>query len=257
MPKIHPSSIVSPKAEINDDVHIGPFCIIEEDVKIDSGTILLNNVNVYKGARIGKNNIFYSGAAISTTPQDLKFINEYSEVFIGDNNIIRECVTISRGTAAAFKTIIGNNCLFMAYSHVAHDCIVGDFCILANSVALAGHVEIEDFAICGGLVGVHQFVKIGKHAMIGAHSMVVKDIPPFALFSGNPIKYGGLNITGLKRRNFSAGSIELLKKGSNIIFNSELNVTQAVNKICEEFPENEELKYLVNFIRNSKRGIAR
>lgn len=257
MPKIHPSSVVSSKAEINDDVQIGPFCIIEEDVKIDNGTILLNNVSVYNGARIGKNNIIYSGAAISTIPQDLKFINEYSEAFIGDNNTIRESVTISRGTAAANKTIVGNNCLFMAYSHVAHDCLVGDYCILANSVALAGHVHIEDYAICGGLVGVHQFVKIGKHAMIGAHSMVVKDIPPFSLFSGNPIKFGGLNITGLKRRNFSNETIEQLKKVSTIIFNSDLNVTQAVNKICQEFPESEEVKYFVNFIKSSKRGIAR
>lgn len=257
MPKIHPTSIVSPDAQIADDVEIGPFCIVENDVKIDSGTKLLSHGVIYSGARIGKNNKIFPGAVIAAVPQDLKFNNEYTEVFIGDNNTIREAVTISRATSATKKTIVGNNNLLMAYVHIAHDCVVGNNCVLANGVELAGHVNVEDFVIIGGLTGVHQFTGIGKHAMIGACSKIVKDIPPFSLFSGNPISYEGLNIIGLRRRGFSAEAIASLKSAFSILYNSAYNTTQAVNKIKEEIKITDEVQHLLNFIQKSKRGISK
>ncbi|MFZ0455204.1 MAG: acyl-ACP--UDP-N-acetylglucosamine O-acyltransferase [Ignavibacteriaceae bacterium] len=257
MSLIHPTSVIDPETEIAEDVEIGPFCFIEKDVKIGKGTRLLNHVTLYNGSRLGENNLVYPGAVISGIPQDLKYKGQYSEVFIGNDNTIRECVTISKATVEPFKTIIGNDCLLMAYSHVAHDCVLGNKCILANSVALGGHVTLGEYAICGGLVGVHQFVKIGMHCMIGAHSMIVKDVAPYGLFSGDPLKYSGLNTVGLKRRKFSPDTIELLKKALNLIFISDLNVSQAVEKIVNELPHTEELKNLVNFILKSKRGISK
>ena len=257
MPLIHPTSVIEPEAEIADDVEIGPFCFIEKDVKIGKGTRLLNHVTLYNGSRLGENNLVYPGAVIAGIPQDLKYKGQYSEVFIGNDNTIRECVTISRATVEPFKTILGNDCLLMANSHVAHDCVLGNKCILANSAALGGHVTLGDYAICGGLVGVHQFVKIGMHCMIGAHSMVVKDVVPYALFSGDPLKYSGINAVGLKRRNFSLETIEFLKKALNLIFMSDLNVSQAVEKIVNELPHTEELENLIHFIQNSTRGISK
>ena len=257
MPLIHPTSVVDPGADISGDVEIGPFCFIEKDVRIGKGTKLLNHVTLYNGSRLGENNLVYPGAVISGIPQDLKYKGQYSEVFIGNKNTIRECVTVSKATVEPFKTVIGNDCLLMAYSHVAHDCILGNKCILANSVALGGHVTLGDYAICGGLVGIHQFVKIGMHCMIGAHSMVVKDVVPYALFSGDPLKYSGINTVGLKRRNFSLEAMELLKKAFNLLFVSDFNVSQAVEKIINELPHTKELGNLVNFIENSKRGISK
>jgi UDP-N-acetylglucosamine acyltransferase len=257
MPLIHPTSVVDPGADISDEVEIGPFCFIEKDVRIGKGTKLLNHVTLYNGSRLGENNLVYPGAVISGIPQDLKYKGQYSEVYIGNNNTIRECVTVSKATVEPFRTTIGDDCLLMAYSHVAHDCVLGNKCILANSVALGGHVTIGDFAICGGLVGVHQFVKIGMHSMIGAHSMVVKDVVPYALFSGDPLKYSGLNTVGLKRREFSLDTMELLKKALNLIFNSDLNVSQAIEKITNDLPHTAELENLVNFVQNSKRGISK
>ncbi|MFO7446407.1 MAG: acyl-ACP--UDP-N-acetylglucosamine O-acyltransferase [Ignavibacteriaceae bacterium] len=257
MPKIHPSSVVSSKAQISADAEIGPFCFIEDDVIIGSGTKLLNNVTVYNGARIGENNLLFPGSVISAIPQDLKFGGEITEAVIGNNNRIRECVTVNRGTSYSGSTIVGNNCLLMAYSHVAHDCIIGDNCILANSVALGGHVTLEEYTILGGLVGVHQFVKVGRHCMIGAHSMLVKDVPPFTLFSGDPLHYKGLNITGLKRRDFSSDKIELLKKVYHIIYSSGLNVTQSIEKLKKDFKQEPEIPYIISFIESSSRGISR
>jgi len=257
MTKIHPTAIVNTNSKISSDVEIGAYSIIEEDVEIGKGTKIFNNVTINRGAKIGENNKIYPYAVLAAFPQDLKFTGEYTELIIGNGNIIRECVTISRGTTESFRTIIGNDCLFMAYSHAAHDNIIGNNCIFANSVALAGHVEIEDYAILGGLVGVHQFVKIGKHSMIGAHSMIVKDVTPFALFSGNPCHYEGLNHIGLRRRGFNDESIETLKKAYKIIYSSGLNVSQAISKIKEEIPQNEDVNYLINFIEVSKRGITK
>ena len=257
MTKIHPTAIISPKAEIDSDVEIGPFCVIDEDVKIMKGCKLYNNVSIFSHARIGENNIFYPGAVISALPQDIKFDGGFSEVFIGNHNTFRECATVSRGTHATNKTIIGNNCLLMAYAHVGHDCRVGNYCILANSAALGGHVHLEDFVILGGLVGIHQFVSVGKYTMIGAHSMIVKDVPPYTLFSGNPLTYEGLNVIGLKRKGFSGESIDLLKKVYTLLYSSGLNVSQAVNKIKNEFKVENEVAEVISFIEKSRRGLSK
>ncbi len=257
MSKIHPTSIVSPKAEIANDVEIGPFCIIDEDVIIGIGTKLLSHIIIYKHARIGNNNKIFPGTVVAAVPQDLKFEDEYTEVFIGNNNTIRECVTISRATKATKKTVIGSGCLLMAYSHIAHDCIVEDNCIIANATELAGHVHVEEFAILGGLVGVHQFTRIGKHSMIGACSKIVKDVLPFGLYSGNPLSYEGMNKIGLRRRGFSEESIAELKKAFSLIYNPAYNVTQAVNKINADIKKTDEIEHLLNFISASKRGITK
>jgi UDP-N-acetylglucosamine acyltransferase len=257
MPEIHPSSIVSNKAIIADDVKIGPFCFIDEDVKIENGTQLLNHVTIYNGTRIGENNLFFPGAVIGAIPQDLKFHGEYTEVFIGSNNTFRECVTISRGTEESLKTTIGNKNLLMAYTHIAHDCEVGNNCVIANGTSLGGHVEVGDWAIIGGITGVHQFTRIGKHAMIGSSSKISQDIIPFGLFDGNPLKFGGINSVGLRRRGFSNETIELLKKTIRIIYNSGLNVSQSIEKIKSEIELTEDVKYLVEFVQSSKRGITK
>jgi len=257
MSKIHPTAIVSPDAKISPGVEIGPFSIIENDVEIGEGTIIHNNATIKTGARIGKRNIIYPYAVLAAIPQDLKFKGQYSKLVIGDNNTIREFVTISRSTIEGNKTIVGNNCLFMANSHTGHDCVIGDNCIVVNSVALAGHVVLEDNVVLGGLVGVHQFCKIGKNTMVGAHSMVVKDVPPYALFSGNPLQFEGLNVVGLKRRNFKAETIEGLKKAYRLIYNSGLNVSQAIGKIKESLTQTEEIKHLVDFIETAGRGISK
>lgn len=257
MTKIHPAAIINPRAELAEDVEIGPFTIIESDVVIDKGTKIYNNVTIKEGTRLGKNNTIHQGSVISAIPQDLKFAGEYTEVFIGNENTIREFVTISRGTAEKNKTVIGNNCLFMANSHTGHDCIISNHCILANSVALAGHVEVEDYARIGGLVGVHQFVKIGAYAMIGAHSMVVKDILPYGLYSGNPLKYEGLNTIGLRRAGFTDERIDTIKKAYKFIYNSGLNVSQAIDKIKSGIEQTDEIKHLIKFISKSDRGITK
>jgi UDP-N-acetylglucosamine acyltransferase len=257
MSKIHPTAIVDPEAKISSDVEIGPFAIIENDVEIGKGTIIHNNANIKNGARIGKNNIVYPYSVLAAIPQDLKFKGQYSQLVIGDNNSIREFVTISRSTIEGNKTVVGNNCLFMANSHTGHDCVIGNNCIVVNSVALAGHVILEDNVVLGGLVGVHQFCRIGRNTMVGAHSMVVKDVPPYALFSGNPLHYEGLNVVGLRRRNFKPETIEEIKKAYNLLYNSGLNVSQAVKKIKSDLQQTEEIKHLVTFIENTGRGISK
>jgi UDP-N-acetylglucosamine acyltransferase len=257
MTNIHSTAIVSTKAEIGENVEIGPYCIIEDDVKIGNECKLYNNVSVFKYTTMGEKNIIFPGAVIGGVPQDIKFDGGFSELIIGNNNTIRESVTMSRGTHATDKTIVGDNSLFMAYAHVAHDDRIGNNCILANSVALAGHVHIEDQVILGGLVGIHQFTTVGKHTMIGAHSMVVKDVPPYCLFSGNPLNYEGLNVIGLRRRGFSTESITLLKTVFNLLYKSGLNVTQAVDKIKADFIVVDEVAEVLKFIENSRRGLSK
>jgi UDP-N-acetylglucosamine acyltransferase len=253
----HPSSIISKNAEIDENVEIGPFCVIEGKVKIGKGTKIFNNVTIFSGAVIGENNTIFPGAVLAGLPQDLKFGGEFTELIIGDDNIIRECVSLNRATLARRKTVIGSKNLFMAYSHVSHDSIVGSNCVFANSVGLGGHVEIGDYVILGGLTGIHQFVKIGAHAMIGAASMVVKDVVPYSLFSGNPLSYEGLNIIGLRRRGFGDEKIGILKETFKYLFKSGLNVTQAVAQIKSSIKITGEVENLLSFISGSSRGIAK
>jgi UDP-N-acetylglucosamine acyltransferase len=257
MTDIHSTAIVSPKAELGKDVIVGPYSIIEDDVQIGDGCKIESSVVIAPGTRLGKNIKVAHSAVICTDPQDLKFGGEESWVKIGDNSTIREFATINRGTSAHGTTTLGKNCLVMAYAHVAHDCIVGDNVILANSVNLAGHVEIGDCAILGGVLPVHQFVKIGAHSMIGGGFRVQQDICPFSLVGGYPLKVVGINLIGLRRRKFKQETIKHVEKAFKILFFSDLNTTQAAEKIKSELESTPEIDEILNFINLSSRGIVK
>ena len=252
---VHPTAIVDPTAHLDNGVEIGPFCVIDGNVEIAAGVIIDTHVRIMSGARIGENVRIHHGAVISNVPQDLKFKNEDSIAIIGANTIIREFCTIHRGTSATGKTVVGENCFLMAYVHVAHDCVVGDNVILANAVNLGGHVHIEDFAIIGGMVPVHQFVRIGCHTMIGGGYRVAKDVPPYILAAGEPLEYSGLNSVGLRRRGFSASTIRALKEVYKLIYKSNLNVSQGLEKIRESGNIVPEVAKVIEFIEKSDRGI--
>src|SRR3990172_13431345 len=255
--KIHPTALISKKAEIAENVEIGPYSIINDDVIIDSGSKIHSHVLIEPGTQIGRNCQIYQGAVLGGEPQDLKFEGEKTNLKIGDNSIIREYVTISRGTKHRGETTVGKNCLFMAYSHIAHDCIIGNNVILANSVNLAGLVEIQDFVVIGGVVGVHQFVRIGAHSIIGGGFRVVQDVCPYMLAAGYPLKIHGLNKIGLKRRGFSSQNVEILEKVYKILFRSKLNTKQALEKIKSEIELIPEVQNLIDFIEKSERGIVK
>ncbi|HWP81511.1 MAG TPA: acyl-ACP--UDP-N-acetylglucosamine O-acyltransferase [Bacteroidota bacterium] len=248
-------AVVSPKAQIGSNVVIGPYAVIEDDVVIGDGTWIGPHAVIFNGARIGRECKIFPGASISAPPQDLKYKGEPTLMEVGDKSVIREFVTLNRGTAASGKTSLGSNCLLMAYTHLAHDCRVGDHVILANSVALAGHVELGNYVIIGGLTPVHQFCKIGDHAMIGGAFRVSKDVPPYVLAGGSPMAYEKLNIIGLQRRGFSEKTIDLLEQTYRILYRSNLNVSQAVERIRQEVEQIPEVQQVLQFIANSKRGI--
>lgn len=255
MNTIHPTAIISSKAKLGDNNIIHPFTIIEDDVEIGNGCEIGPSAVIYNGARIGNRVKIYQGASIAHSPQDLKYANEPTIFIVGDNTVIHEYVTFHRGTKETGFSKVGKNCLFMAYTHVAHDCVVGDNIILANSVQIAGHVHIEDWVIIGGTSAVHQFCKIGKHSMMGANTVAVKDVPPFVLCGRFQTKYEGLNKVGLRRRGFGNEDIEIIKKTYDYIYNSGLNVTQGVAKAETELGDNQNVKDIIEFIRTSKRGI--
>ncbi|RPH91933.1 acyl-ACP--UDP-N-acetylglucosamine O-acyltransferase [candidate division KSB1 bacterium] len=255
MTYIHSSAVVSPHAKIADNVEIGPGSVIDKNVIIGDGCRIDSCVHLYSGVRLGRGVRVFHGAALGGEPQDLKFGGEETELFVGDNTILREFVTLSRGTKATGRTIVGSDCMLMAYSHVAHDCSVGNQVILANSVALAGHVEIEDFAILGGIVPVHQFVRIGRYAFVGGGVRVPKDIPPYIMATGQPTSYYGLNSVGLRRRGFSDETRLTLKRVYSLLFQSKLNISQAVATIQAEYGHIEEVRIILEFISKSKRGL--
>jgi UDP-N-acetylglucosamine acyltransferase len=257
MRDIHSSAIVSPKAEVADNVTIGPFCIVEDGVIINEGAKLQSSVRLGTGAVIGKNVSISHGAVIGTPPQDLKFGGEATRAVIGDNTVIREYVTINRGTKAHGEASIGRDCFIMAYAHVAHDCVIGNNVILVNSVNLAGHVEIDDYAILGGVLPVHQFVKIGAHCMIGGGFRVQQDVCPYALVGGYPLKVVGINSIGLRRRGFPATTIAQLEKTFKLLFFSGLNTTQAVERINGEIEKTPEIDNILGFLSRSNRGIVK
>jgi len=254
---IHSTAIVDPKAELAEDVSIGPYSIVHGDVKIDAKTEIGPHVLIDSGTIIGRNCKIHKGAILGTPPQDLKFGGEKTYLRIGDNTIIREYATLNRGTEWRGETVIGKNCFIMIYAHVAHDCLIGDHVILANSVNLAGHIEIGDYVIIGGIVPVHQFVKIGSHSIIGGGFRVQKDVCPFMMVAGYPLKTVGLNLVGLKRRGFSEKSIDILRQVYKIVFRSKLNTSQAVEKIKNEIELIPEVKEILNFIQKSDRGIIK
>ncbi len=257
MYKIINNSTIHKDATIGDNVKIGPYCFIDKDVVIGDGCVIEPNVTIYQGARIGKGCHIFPGAVISAIPQDLKFAGEKTIVQIGDNTTIRECVTINRGTSYADKTVIGNDCLLMAYAHVAHDCILGDHVILANSVNLAGHVELEDWVILEGYVGVPQFVKIGKHSFIAAKCLVRKDVPPYVKAAREPIAYVGVNAVGLERRGFGKEEIKTIHEIYRELFVMKGNLSQALQILREEYPESVFKTDIVSFIEASEKGIIR
>jgi UDP-N-acetylglucosamine acyltransferase len=256
---IHPTSIVDSKAEMGEGVEIGPYSVIEKDVIIGEGTKIGPHVVIREGTRIGKRCQISQFASIGEAPQAFAYRGEKTSLLIGDQNIFREFVTIHRGTVpGGGKTIIGNNNYFMAYSHVAHDCNIGNQVVMANGATLAGHILIEDHAIIGGLSAVHQFCQIGTHAFLSGLTGVSLDIPPYMLASGSRAKLFGLNLVGLKRHHFSAETLKALKKAYRIIFRSGLTLEKALKQVEEdEISRTPEVKHLLHFIQNSKRGISR
>ncbi|MFI3314664.1 MAG: acyl-ACP--UDP-N-acetylglucosamine O-acyltransferase [Rikenellaceae bacterium] len=248
---------VHPDAKIGKDVKIEPFAYIAADVEIGDGTHIHSNAVLRDGARVGKNCVIYSGAVIAGEPQDLKFKGEYSVAIIGDGTKIRECATVNRGTAAKGQTVVGKNCMIMACAHIAHDCVIGNNVVIVNEVLLAGEVEVGDWAIIGGASAIHQFVRIGEHAMIGGGSLVSKDIPPYVKASHNPPSFVGANAIGLRRRNFSSEQIDKIYAIFRILFQSGLNYANACNEVEETIPQSPERDLIINFIRESKRGILK
>lgn len=248
---------IHPDAKIGKDVTICNFTTIYEDVEIGDGTWIGPNVTIFPGARIGKNNKIFPGAVIAAVPQDLKFDGEYTTVEIGDNNVIRECCTISRGTSASGTTIIGSNNLLMAYVHVAHDCIVGNNCVFANNATLAGHVTVGDWTVLGGKTAVHQFVHIGSHVITSGGSLVGKDIPPYVKAARMPISYAGVNTIGLHRRGFNQASINNILDIYRILFQSEHCVSQATELIKEQYGNTAEAKIILSFLGNATTGILK
>ncbi|MCS7163677.1 MAG: acyl-ACP--UDP-N-acetylglucosamine O-acyltransferase [Thermodesulfovibrio sp.] len=258
MSEIHKTAIVSPKAEIDKEVFIGPYCIIGDNVKIGRGTRLINHVQIEGITEIGENCIIYPFTTIGFPPQDIKYKGEPTGVKIGNNNIIREYVTIHRASVSGDGwTEIGDGNFIMAYVHIAHDCKIGNHVIMANLATLAGHVQVEDFAFIGGLVAVHQFTRIGAYAMIGGFSGVGQDVPPFTMASGPRAKLYGLNLVGLKRRGFSDETINILKKAYKILFRDKLQLKEAIEKVKRELPQIPEIIHLLEFIEKNKRGICR
>jgi len=253
----YPLTSINPNAIIGPNVKIDPFTVIHEDVQIGEGTWIGSNVTIFPGARIGKNVKIFPGAVISAIPQDLKFGGEITTAEIGDNTTIRECVTVNRGTSDRQKTVIGPNCLIMAYVHIAHDCVIGNQCIIANAVQLAGHVNVGDFAIIGGSSAVHQFGQIGRHVMISGGSLVRKDVPPFTKSGREPLTYAGVNSIGLKRRGFTDELINEIQEVYRFLYNKGLNINDALEQIEKSFKKSPERDEIIDFIRNSERGIMK
>lgn len=254
---IHKSADISPKAELGKGVTIGPFVVIEDNVIIGDGTRISSSALLASGTRVGKNCKIFHSAVLGTIPQDLKFKGEITTLEIGDNTTIREFATLNRGTEENWKTVIGNNCLIMTYAHIAHDCILGNNVVIANSVNMAGHVIIEDFVGIGGLTPIHQFVHIGQHSFIGGGLRVSKDVPPYVLAIGDPMRYGGLNRVGLIRRGFTEDKLELIKNAYKILYKSNHRTEEALQLINNELEPTEEIHHIVEFIKKSERGIIR
>ena len=257
MSNISSLAYVHPNVEIKDDVIVEPFAYIEDNVVIGSGTRIMPHACIMSGARIGKNCTIFPNAVISGIPQDLKFENEDSLAIIGDNTTVRECATVNRGTKSRGQTIVGSNCLLMAYCHVAHDCVLKDHVIIGNSVQIAGEVEIYDHAIISGGTLIHQFTRIGKHTMIQGGTRLGKDIPPYTVAGREPVSYVGLNIVGLRRRGFTREQINNIQEVYRYLYLSGYNTTQALDKIESELSETEEQKDIVDFVRASSRGVVR
>lgn len=254
---ISPLAYIHPEAQIGENVEIGPFVYIDKNVVIGDNNIIMPNANILYGARIGNNNRIFPGAVIGAVPQDLKFKGEETTAEVGNNNTIRENVTINRGTAAKGKTVVGSNNLLMEGVHVAHDAIIGNGCIIGNSTKFAGEIIIDDYSIISASVLMHQFCRVGGYGMIQGGSRFSKDIPPFIIAGRDPIAYCGINIVGLRRRGFSNELIENIHNAYRIIYNSGKNTAEALEQVKQEVPMSPEIEYIISFIENSQRGIIR
>lgn len=255
---IHPTAIIAPGAQLHPSVTVGPYAVIGENVRIGAGTTVASHVVIEGKTEIGCDNRIFQFSSIGAVPQDLKFSGEESSLVIGDRNHFREFVTVHLGTQDGLGvTRVGSDCLFMAYSHVAHDCVVGNHVIMANAATLAGHVQVDNYAILGGLCAVHQFTRIGSHVMVSGGSMIAQDIVPYCLVQGDRAKTVGLNLVGLKRRGFSEETIAAIRKAYRLLFRSGLRLETALEQITSEFGGMPEIKYFVDFIKGSQRGLAR
>ena len=258
MSQIHATAIVDSTAEIDDDVQVGPYCIVGAGVKIGKGSRLKSHVVVEGRTTLGQGNTVFPFASVGSMPQDLKYRGEASELIIGHRNIIREYVSLNPGTTGGgMLTRVGDDNLLMMYCHIAHDCILGSRNVIANGATLGGHVTIQDHVIVGGLVGIHQFVKIGSGAILGAGSMVSKDVPPFCNATGDRARLRGLNLEGLRRRGYNRAKIDALKRAYRIIFQSKKKTSEALQKVREEIAPSAEIDLLIGFIESSQRGICR
>ena len=257
MANIHPSAIIDATAEIAEDVDIGPFCIIHGNTKIGRGTKMHSSVVIGQWTEIGEDNEIYPGAVIGVAPQDLRYSGERAYTRVGHRNVIREYVTVHRASDAEGMTSIGDDNLIMAYTHVAHNCILGNQITIANSCGLAGHVEIEDQAVLGGMCGLHQFVRVGKLAMLGGMAQIRQDVPPFSMVDGQPARIFGMNIRGMQRRGINKDSRQALKGCYRLILSSGLNLTQALDSIRATIEQNDEVTHLLHFLENpSKMGVC-
>lgn len=257
MTDIHSTAVVDPAAKLGTGVTVGPFAIIEKDVVIGDNSEIHGHALIAAGTTIGKKCRIFSGAVVGNIPQDLKFENEKTYVTIGDNTTIREFVTINRATNHSVYTRIGDNCLIMAYTHIAHDCQLANNVVVANATNMAGHVVIEEHVGIGGMCAIHQFVHIGAHSFIGGMSAIKKDVPPYILAMGEPLKFAGLNSVGLQRRNFSPETMALLKKAYKMIYRRNLTLEQAIEKIENELEAIPEIKHLLSFLKGAERGLIR
>ena len=254
---IHPTAIVDAAAEIASGARIGPYCVVGPDVVIGEDTELQHHVTVMGPTKVGRGNFFFAYTSIGQKTQDLKYDGEPTFLEIGDGNTFREFCTVNRGTLPGTRTVIGNGGNFLAYSHIAHDCIVGNNVIFSNNGTLAGHVEVRDHAVIGGLTAIHQFCRVGRHAITGGCSKIVQDVPPFMIADGNPAVVRGINSVGLERAGFSAETLRALKEAYRLLYRSNLNVKQAVEAIRKEIPGNAEVEELCIFVETSQRGIIR
>lgn len=256
MKNIHPTALVNPEAKLGDNISVGPYAIIEGDVEIGNDCIIGPHAVIYNGARIGNRVKIFQAASVANLPQDLKFGGEQTLFIIGDDTVVREYATLHRGTLETGKSQVGKNCLLMAYSHVPHDCIIGDNCIIANSVQIGGHSYIEDWVIIGGLAGLHQFARVGEHSMIAGAAKITQDVPPYIMAVNDPAEFGGLNVVGLRRRGFKAEDIQILKQTYNYLYDKSLNVTQAIKVIESKFGDNIYVQKVLHFLSGTKRGIV-
>lgn len=254
---IHPTAIVDPKAELGADVHVGPYCVIGPQVILGSGCVLQNHVTLAGPMRAGAHNRFYACCSIGQQTQDLKYAGEPTYLEIGEENTFREFCTVNRSTTSEGKTSIGNKGNFLAYSHVGHDCEVGDAVIFSNNGTLAGHVKVGDHAVMGGLTAVHQFCRVGRFAITGGCSKIVQDVPPFMIADGNPAKMRGINLIGMERNGFDPESVKAIKEAFRLIYRSKMNTGQALTALRERITPRPEIAQIIEFIETSERGIIR